>query len=96
MRRPRSLIARVEAMRDVAACLESFICHRGGPSEVGDYKLADAEVCNVAESIAALMADELEQLITEVNDDHIIIKPAQVERAKKKAGRGGQAVDGGP
>ena len=81
MRRPRSLIARVEAMHNVAACLESFVYHRGGPCEVGEYRPTDSDVCNVAESVAALMAEELEQLVTEVNDDHIIIKPVPAKKA---------------
>ena len=76
-------------MHALAACLESFVYSRGGPCETGDYKLTDGEVCNVAESIAGLMAGELELLITEVNDDHVLIKPEPATTAanRKAVGR---------
>lgn len=85
MRRPRSLVARVEAMRDVAACLESFVYHRGGPRDIGPgNELADSDVCAVAESVAALMAEELDLLAWSdfSEGEGEIVKP---QPAKKKA-----------
>lgn len=65
-------------MHAVAACLEAFL--EAGPAR-------NMQTALIALPIARLMADELELLITEVDDDHVMPVPAATVANQKAVRR---------